>query len=70
MVFQFNKGSQKRGQAFNGYAVVKFAKYESGGNIQGKLKQGFKLGKCFLLSNNNITEIRGKFENDQLKVKF
>ena len=70
MLLQFNKGYPKRGRKFNGYGVVKFAKYESGGNVQGKLKQGFKLGKCFLLSDNNVTEIRGKYENDQIKVNL
>ena len=50
--------------------MVRFAKYNDGGNLKGQLKQGLKLGKCFLLSDNNIAEIRGKFDSDQLTVTF
>ena len=69
MIFQMNKGSVKRGQPFNGYGDITFAQPERKGNVQGKFKQGLKLGRCFLLSNNNIAGIRGNFENDELKVR-
>ena len=69
IIFQTNKGRLKRGQRFNGYAEIIFAKPERKGNVQGKFKQGFALGRCFLLSDNNIAEIRGKFENDGLNVR-
>ena len=64
-----NKGAIKRGKPFDGYADITFAKPETKGNVQGKFKQGFKLGRCFLLSNNEIAEIRGILNNDELKVK-
>jgi hypothetical protein len=64
-----SKGTVKRGQAFNGFAYITFAASEKKGNVQGKFKQGFKLGRCFLLSDNNIAQIRGNFLNDELKVK-
>ena len=32
------------------------------------MNQGFRLGKCFQLYYANVTEIRGKLENDHLKV--
>ena len=54
----------KRRDDFNGHGLVTFAK----GNEQGKFKQGLKLGKCFLLTDDNIREIRGNFENNVLQV--
>ena len=38
--------------------------------MQGKYKKGFKLGKCFVLRDNQISEIRGNFVNDELVVSF
>ena len=32
------------------------------------MKEGFRLGKCFQLYNDNITEIIGNLEEDQLTV--
>ena len=40
------------------------------GNVQGKYKKGFTLGRCFVLRDNNIAEIRGNFVNDELKVSL
>ena len=54
----------KRRDNFNGHALVTFAK----GNEQGKFKQGLKLGKCFLLKDENIREIRGNFKDNVLQV--
>ena len=54
----------KRRDNFNGHGIVTFAK----GNEQGKFKQGLKLGKCFLLPDDDIREIRGNFENNVLQV--
>ena len=69
ILFQINQNQPKRGELFNGYAVITFAKLERKGNVQGKFKQGFKLGRCFLLNGDNkISEIRGRFENDKLLV--
>ena len=61
---QIIQGKVRRGQPFNGYAVVTFAQ----SNFHGKFKKGFTLGRCFLLMDNAISEIRGKFENDVLLV--
>ena len=65
-----NKGIVKRGQQLNGFAVITFARPERKGNVQGKFKQGFTLGRCFLLSNNNIAGIRGTLKNDYLRVQI
>ena len=51
-----------------GFATIKFAKYNPKGSTHGKLNQGLKTGKCFVLSDNNIREIRGNFFNGKLKV--
>ena len=32
------------------------------------MNQGFKFGKCIQLYDNNVTEIRGQLEEDQLTV--
>lgn len=51
-----------------GFATIKFAKYNPKGSTHGKLKQGLKTGKCFVLGDDNIREIRGNFFNRKLKV--
>ena len=51
-----------------GFATIKFAKYNPKCSTHGKLNQGLKTGKCFVLSDNNIREIRGNFFNGKLKV--
>ena len=56
----------KRRDAFNGHAEVTFAR----GIEQGRFRQGLKLGKCFLLSDDNIREVRGNFEDNVLQVMF
>ena len=61
---QISQGNVRRGQPFKGYAVITFAQ----SNLHGKFKKGFTLGRCFLLMDNDISEIRGKFENDVLVV--
>jgi hypothetical protein len=68
-IFQINKGPVKRGQSFNGFTVIALSKSERKGNVQGKFRQGLRLGRCFLLSHNNIAEIRGQMKNDVLKVQ-
>ena len=54
----------KRRDDFNGHGVVTFAK----GNEQGKFKQGLKLGKCFMLKDEKIREIRGNFKDNMFQV--
>ena len=55
-----------RREPFNGYGLLTFAR----GNEQGKFKQGLKLGKCFLLSDDKIREIRGNFVDNVLQVRL
>ena len=69
-IFQINQGKLHRGKAFNGFANVFFTNPHHKGNVQGKYKKGFKLGKCFVLRDNQISEIRGNFVNDELVVSF
>ena len=57
----------KREEKWNGYAIIKFAAAGQA-NLEYKMNQGFRLGKCFQLYYANVTEIRGKLENDHLKV--
>ena len=59
----------KNFETFKGFATIKFAKYNTKGSTHGKLNQGLKTGKCFILSDNNIREIRGNVFNNRLKVK-
>ena len=56
----------KRKDDFNGHGIVSFAK----GNEQGKFKQGLKLGKCFLLKDEKIREIRGNFKDNMFQVSM
>ena len=56
----------KRRDDFNGHGSVTFAE----GNEQGKYKQGLKLGKCFLLKDEKIREIRGNFKDNMLQVFY
>ena len=67
-MIQLIKNQPKRGIAFDGFAVITFVPPEKKGSVQGKMKQGFRLGKCFILSNNDIAEISGTFHSDELKV--
>ena len=53
-----------------GFANIKFAKYNPKGSKHGKLNQGLKTGICFVLSDNNITEIRGNFVDNKIRVKI
>ena len=69
-IFQINQGKLHRGKPFNGFANVFFTNPHHKGNVQGKYKKGFKLGKCFVLRDNQISEIRGNFVNDELVVSF
>ena len=59
----------KNFETFKGFATIKFAKYNTKGSTHGKLNQGLKTGKCFILSDNNIREIRGNVFNSKLKVQ-
>ena len=56
----------KRKDDFNGHGIVTFAK----GNEHGKFKQGLKLGKCFLLKDEKIREIRGYFKDNMYQVSM
>ena len=69
-MLKINEGQPKRGKPFDGYSDITFTNPWNKGNVQGKYKKGFKLGKCFILSDNKIAQIRGKFVNDELKVTF
>ena len=55
-------------QSFNGFATIKFSKHNTKGGVHGKMNQGLKTRKCFLLYDNNVAEIRGVLENNELKV--
>ena len=63
-------GSNVGNLLLNGFTTIKFAKHNNKGGIHGKMNQGLKTGKCFLLYDNNVAEIRGILENDELKVIF
>ena len=67
---QIKQGKLQRGKPFNGYATVSFTNPFYKGNVQGKYKKGFTLGRCFVLRDNKIAEIRGNFVNDELKVSL
>ena len=56
----------KRNEKWSGYAIIKFAMGQA--NLELKMNQGLKWGKCFQLNVDNVTEIRGQLEDDQLKV--
>ena len=67
---QIKQGKLQRGRPFNGYATVSFTNPFYKGNVQGKYKKGFTLGRCFVLRDNKVAEIRGNFFNDELKVSL
>ena len=69
-MLKINDGRLKRGKPFDGYSDVTFTNPHFKGNVQGKYKKGFKLGRCFILRDDKIAEIRGNFVNDELKVTF
>ena len=62
--------NNKKLQKLNGHIRVKIGKFTSKPNMQGKLNQGLKTGKCLKLYDANIAEIIGTFENGILKVKI
>ena len=66
--FQIDNGYHTFNGDLNGFATIKFAKYNSSGNNHGKLNQGLKTGVCFVLYDNDITKIRGQFVDNQIKV--
>ena len=68
--FQINGNSTKSMQSLNGWATIKFAKHDPFGSVHGKMNQGLKTDKCFVLYDNNISEIRGHLVDNKLKVKF
>ena len=66
--FQIDNGYHTFNGDLNGFATIKFAKYNSSGTNHGRLNQGLKTGVCFVLYDNDITKIRGQFVDNQIKV--
>lgn len=62
--------NNKKLKKLNGHIRVKIGKFTSKQNMQGKLNQGLKTGKCLKLYDANIAEIIGTFENEILKVSI
>ena len=66
--FQISDNFTNQSQSFSGFATIKFSKNSPRGSEHGKLNQGLKTGKCFVLYDNNISEIRGHLIDSELKV--